>query len=97
MAAKSLSSDGTEQTTGNYDRQHQASKQNWNANSQTMPNEQKTESETIKNQNSYSGYSYPRYRQSSYDSYDGYYDDWSEDDMPPDEGDGFRGTGGPFL
>lgn len=95
--AKSLFGNGTEKTTVNYDRQNQTSKQNGSAERQTMQNEQKTESETIKNQNSYSGYSYPRYRSSSYDSYDDYYDDWRDDDMPPEEGDGFRGTGAPFL
>ena len=39
------------------------------------------------------------------DRYSGYrnysrtcnYDDWHNDDMPPEEGDGFRGTGAPFL
>lgn len=39
------------------------------------------------------------------DRYSGYrhysrtcnYDDWRNDDMPPEEGDGFRGTGAPFL
>ncbi len=95
--AKSLFGDGAEQTTGNYNRQNQTSQQNGNAERQTMQNEQKTEGETVKNQKSYSGYSYPRYRQSSYDSYDDYYDDWGDNDMPPEEGDGFRGTGAPFL
>ena len=95
--AKNLFSDGTEQTTGDYNSNSQTSKQDGNAEWQSMNNEQKTESETIKSQNSYSGYSYPRYRRSSYDDYDDYYDDWRDDDMPPEEGDGFRGTGGPFL
>ena len=95
--AKSLFSDGTEQTDGDYNSNSQTSKQDGNAEWQSMNNEQKTESETIKSQNSYSGYTYPRYRRSSYDSYDDYYDDWGNDDMPPEEGDGFRGTGGPFL
>ena len=97
MAARSLFSDGTEQTTVNYDRKHQVSKQNEHAECQTKPNKQKTESETIKSQKSYSSYSYPHYRRSSYDSYDDYYDDWGDNDMPPEEGDGFRGTGVPFL
>ena len=88
---------GSKHTTDNYDRQRQTSKQNENSNRRTMQNEQKTESETIRIPKSYSGYSYPRYRQSNYDSYDDYYDDWRDDDMPPDEGDGFRGTGAPFL
>lgn len=96
-AARSLFGDGTEQATGNYHSQHQTSKQNGNAERQTMQNEQKTESETVKNQKNYSGYSYPHYRRSSYDNYDDYYDDWGDNDMPPDEGDGFRGTGAPFL
>ena len=96
-AANSLFSDGTEQTTDDYNSNSQTSKQNRNAERQTTQNEQKTESETIKSQKSYSSYSYPHYRRSSYDSYDDYYDDWDNDDMPPDEGDGFRGTGAPFL
>ncbi len=97
MAAKSLFSDGTEQTTGNYSRQNQTSKKDGNAEWQSMQNEQKTESGTVKSQKSYSGYSYPHYRSSNYDRYDDYYDDWDNDDMPPEEGDGFRGTGAPFL
>ena len=97
MAAKSLFADGTEQTTVNYDRQNQTSTQNGDAERQTMQNEQKTESETIKSQKSYSSYSYPHYQRSSYDNYDDYYDDWADNDMPPEEGDGFRGTGAPFL
>ncbi len=95
--ARSLFGDGTEQTKGNYDNHYQTSKQNGNAERQIMQNEQKTESGTIKSQKSYSSYSYPRYRSSSYDRYDDYYDDWRDDDMPPEEGDGFRGTGAPFL
>lgn len=95
--AKSFFSDGTEQTSGDYNRQNQTSKQDGNAEWQSMQNEQKTENETIRSQNSYSGHSYPRYRQSSYDKYDDYYDDWDNDDTPPEEGDGFRGTGAPFL
>ena len=95
--AKSLFSDGTEQTDSNYNSNSQTSKQDWSTESQTTQNEQRTESETIKSHKSYSGYSYPRYRRSNYDDYDDYYDDWHDNDMPPEEGDGFRGTGGPFL
>lgn len=62
-----------------------------------MPNEQKTESGTVKNENRNSSYSYPHYRPSNYDRFEDYYDDWSDNDMPPEEGDGFRGTGAPFL
>ena len=96
-AANSLFSDGTEQTTGSYNSNSQASKQNGDAEHQTMQNEQKTENEPIRNQKSYSSYSYPHFRSSSYDDYDDYYDDWRDDDMSPEEGDGFRGTGAPFL
>ena len=58
--------------------------------------EQKTENVTTKSTGTYSGYSYShsRYRNDDYDN--SYYDDW-RDDMPPEEGDGFRGTGAPFL
>ena len=95
--AKSLFSDGTEQTDSNYNSNSQTSKQDWSTESQTTQNEQKTESETSKNQKSYSGYSYPRYRRSNYDDYDGYYDDWHDNDMPPEEGDGWHGTGNPYV
>lgn len=95
--ARSLFGDGTEQTTGNYNRQNQTSKQDRNDGWPLMPNEQKTESGTVKNENRNSSYSYPHYRPSNYDRFDDYYDDWSDNDMPPEEGDGFCGTGAPFL
>ena len=95
--AKNLFSDETEYTVGEYNSNGQTSKQDENAEWLSMQSEQKTENETIKSPRSYSGYSYPRYRQSNYDSYDDYNDDWRDDDMPPEEGDGFRGTGAPFL
>ena len=95
--AKSIFADETEHTVGEYNSNGRTSKQDENAGWTSMQSEQKAESETIKSPSSYSGYSYPRYRQSNYDSYDDYYDDWRDDDMPSEEGDGFRGTGGPFL
>ena len=94
---RGLFGDGTEQTTGNYNRQDQTSKQDRNEGRLSVPSEQTTDSGTVKNQNRNSNYGYPRYRQSNYDSHDDYYDDWSDDDVPPEEGDGFRGTGAPFL
>ncbi len=39
---------------------------------------------------------YSDYRRCEDADYGSYYDDW-HDDIPPEEGDGFRGTGGPFL
>ncbi len=94
LAVKSLFEDGTEQTDAGNDRWEQDSKQDESAGWQSMQHKQ--ESETAKKQNSYSGYGYS-YRPSSYDRYDDYYDDRYDNDMPPEEGDGFRGTGGPFL
>ena len=70
---------------------------NTNSEYQQIGEGQKTKTSSTGN---YSGYNYtrPRYRNDDgYDSsYDSYYGDW-QDDMPPDEGDGFRGTGAPFL
>lgn len=43
-----------------------------------------------------SSYRSSRYRYSCNDDYDNYYDDRYED-VPPEGGDGFRGTGAPFL
>ncbi len=91
--------DGKGQSTTNYDRKNQTLERNENTKNQTIQNEYKTESETKKTQKSCSSYNRPCYRQPNYDKdwgdYD-YYNDW-QDDMPPEEGDGFRGTGGPFL
>jgi hypothetical protein len=92
---KSLFSDGTEQTDNNYRSNSQTSKQDESTEWQSLQHKQ--ESETAKNQKSYSGYSYPRYRRSNYDDYDGYYDDWHDNDMPPEEGDGWHGTGNPYV
>ncbi len=39
---------------------------------------------------------YSGYRRYDEADYGDYYDDW-QDEMPPEEGDGFRGTGAPFL
>ena len=56
--------------------------------------EQKTKTNSTSN---YSGYRYSRSRYRNDDEYDNsYYDDW-QDEIPPEEGDGFRGTGAPFL
>lgn len=98
LGAKDLFSDGTEQTTASYDRQSQYSEQNENAQKQTMQNEQKTENKTVNTQRSYSNRSYSNYRHSDdEDHYSGYYDDWRDDDVPPDDEIHFNGTGGPFL
>ena len=94
QAAKSLIEDETEKADAGHDGWEPDSKQDRSAEWQSVQNKQK--SETERKQNSYSGYS-SSYRSSSYDRYDDYYDDWHDNDMPPEEGDGFRGTGGPFL
>ena len=96
LAVKSLFGDRTEQTDAGNDRWEQDSKQDRSAEWQSVKHKQESTSETARKQNSYSGYS-SSYRSSSYDRYDDYYDDWHDNDMPPEEGDGFRGTGGPFL
>ena len=94
LAVKSLFGDGTEQTDAGHDGWKQDSKQNESTGWQSMQHKQK--SETARKQNSYSGYGYS-YRSSSCDRYDDYYDDRYDNDMPPEGGDGFRGTVGPFL
>ena len=77
--------------------QETRNKQNEKVIEQTIQNTNITRSDTVKRHNSYSANSYSSYRNTSYDGYDDYYDDWHDNDMPPEEGDGFRGTGGPFL
>lgn len=89
QAAKSLIEGETEKTDADHDGWEPDSKQDRSAEWQSVQDKQK--SETARKQNSSS------YRSSSYDGYDDYYDDWRDNDMPPEEGDGFRGTGGPFL
>lgn len=58
--------------------------------------EQGTVERKEENKERYTGCSNYRKTYCDYDDYD-YYDDWHNDDMPPEEGDGFRGTGAPFL
>jgi len=67
---------------------------NTNSEYQQKREEQKTKTNSTSN---YSGYRYSRSRYRNDDEYDNsYYDDW-QDDIPSEEGDGFRGTGAPFL
>ena len=67
---------------------------NTNSEYQQKREEQGTKTSSTGN---YSGYRYSRSRYRNDDEYDNsYYDDW-QDDIPPEEGDGFRGTGAPFL
>lgn len=80
--ANGLFADRTEQTV-NYERQGHTSQQQY---------EQGAGSETVNNKRSYS-----HYRKTNYDHYDDYYDEWRVNDMPTEGGDGFRGTGAPFL
>ena len=54
--------------------------------------ESKRENQTVKKQKNYS-----HYCRTNRDHYEEYYDDWYDNDMPPEDGDGFRGTGAPFI
>ena len=59
--------------------------------------EQKTEKITTNHSDTYSSYHYSRPHYSNDDGYDNsYYDHW-QDDIPPEEGDGWQGTGNPFV
>lgn len=65
-------------------------------------NEQKNQN-TVNSQKFYNDHSYPHY----YRTYDEdedyhfeeepYYNDWDNNDIPPDKCDGFRATGAPFI
>lgn len=80
------SSDGTRQPE-NY------IKVNIETERQNKQEEQETVERKAENTGRYTGSQ--NYRR-TYDDYDDYYDD-RYDDIPPDEGDGFHGTGAPFL
>lgn len=98
-----LSSSDTDNTgnkeTTSYNQTTLDERQNVKSEYQTK-REQKTENNTSNSSGKNSGYSYsrPRYtNDDDYDnSYDSYYDDW-RDDLPPEEGDGWHGTGNPFV
>ena len=90
LVINGLFTDGSEHTTANYDRQNEGTER------QTMHTEQENERKSESNPKSYSTFSSPHYRHINYDDYDDYYDD-RYDEVPPEEGDGFRGTGASFL
>ena len=84
--------------SGNTQSRNQAEERhNTNAEYQQKREEQKTKTSSTGNYSSHN-YSPPRYRNDDdYDSsYDSYYDDW-RDDIPSEEGDGWHGTGNPFV
>lgn len=58
--------------------------------------EQRTVERKAENKDRYTGCRNYRKTYRDYDDYD-YYENRYENDMPPEEGDGFRGTGAPFL
>ena len=58
--------------------------------------EQGTVERKEENKERYTGCRNYRKTYRDYDDYD-YYDNRYDNDMPPEEGDGFRGTGAPFL
>ena len=72
---------------------------------QSTWNEQKNEHSSTSSYNTRSDYRHSGWRNSYDDDYDSSYDDYDDycsdryrsDDIPPEEGDGFRGTGAPFL
>ena len=86
-----------EEKTQPYNQTGTAEMHNTKSEYQQKREVQKTESVTTKSTGTYSGYSYSHSRYRNDDDYDNsYYDDW-QDDYQPEEGDGFRGTGAPFL
>lgn len=92
----SMLADSPDSSSG-YSNQSTVSEKHDTYNNQEKTNETKKESGTSNTSTSYSGNRYSGYRR-SYDDYeDSYYDDRYDQDMPPEEGDGFRGTGAPFL
>ena len=83
-----------EETVGETDRCEDYVKVNIETEDRNKREEQERTGKSSEKTDRYSGYrNYSR--TCNYD--DDYYDDWHNDDMPPEEGDGFRGTGAPFL
>ena len=80
---------GDEETDGEADRCEDYVKVNIETEDRNKPEEQERTGKSSEKTDRYSGYrNYSRTCN---------YDDWHNDDMPPEEGDGFRGTGAPFL
>lgn len=85
---------GDEGTAGETKRCEDNVKVNIETEDRNKREEQERTGKSSEKTDRYSGYrNYSR--TCNYD--DDYYDDWHNDDMPPEEGDGFRGTGAPFL
>lgn len=85
---------GDEGTAGETDRCEDYVKMDIETEDRNKREEQEHTGKSSGKTDRYSGYRHYS-RTSNYD--DDYYDDWRNDDMPPEEGDGFRGTGAPFL
>jgi len=88
---------GSSDSSSGYSSQSTVSEKRDTYDNQVKTNETKRDSGTSNSSTSYSGNRNSSYRR-SYDDYeDSYYDDRYDPDMPPEGGDGFRGTGAPFL
>lgn len=85
---------GDEGTAGETERCEDYVKVNIETEDRNKREEQERTGKSSEKTDRYSGYRHYS-RTCNYD--DDYYDDWRNDDMPPEEGDGFRGTGAPFL
>jgi len=88
---------GSSDSSSGYSSQSTVSEKRDTYDNQVKTNETKRDSGTSNSSTCYSGNRNSSYRR-SYDDYeDSYYDDRYDPDMPPEGGDGFRGTGAPFL
>lgn len=85
---------GDEGNAGETDRCEDYVKVNIETEDRNKREEQEHTGKSLEKTDRYSGY---RHYSRTYNYDDDYYDDWRNDDMPPEEGDGFRGTGAPFL
>ena len=87
---------GDEGTAGETDRCEDYVKVNIETEDRNKQEEQGTVEGKAENKERYTGCRNYGKTYRNYDDYD-YYDNRYDNDMPPDEGDGFRGTGAPFL
>jgi hypothetical protein len=90
----SFLSDASSESGNTQSRNQAEERHNTSAEYQQKIEEQKTKTSSTGN---YSGYRYSHPHYSNDDGYDNsYYDDW-QDDIPSEEGDGWHGTGNPFV
>ena len=68
-----------------------------NENNSRTDAQHEAKTKTAERPTHYSGSGYSRRRYYDEDEYGGCYNDWDDDDMPPEDEIHFRGTGAPFL